>query len=235
MQTKDNKQLLQLNNVCKVYGSGEYAYEVLTDTNLTINEGEFVVLLGPSGSGKSTLLNLLGGLDELTSGEILYKGENLGDFSIRQLTMYRRYQIGFVFQFYNLVPTLTAIENVELKAELVKDSISPAEALEKVGLKDFTWHFPSQLSGGQQQRVSIARGIVANPNLLLCDEPTGALDSKASKSIMELLKHFNQTLGRTIIMVTHDRELANYGQKVFEVNDGRVKLLTADELKEEDV
>jgi len=230
-----NNVLLKLNNVCKVYGSGQYAFEVLKDVNFTINRGEFVVLFGPSGSGKSTLLNLIGGMDVLTSGEILYQNKDLGKFSPYDLTMYRRDELGFVFQFYNLIPTLNAIENVEVKAELVSNAMQPSDALQKVGLADFAAHFPAQLSGGQQQRVSIARGIVANPNLLLCDEPTGALDSEASLSVMDLLTHLHQSLGKTIIMVTHSQELAAYGQKIIEVKDKSAKQITKQQLKKSDV
>lgn len=218
--------LLELNNVGKVYGHGDYAFEVLKGINFTVNVGEFVVLLGPSGSGKSTLLNLIGGMDVLTTGEILFQGKNLGAMSARALTMYRRNDIGFVFQFYNLVPTLNALENVEVKAELKKSAMPAHDALSKVGLADFGWHFPAQLSGGQQQRVSLARGIVGNPNLLLCDEPTGALDSDASKTVMDLISQLHKSLGKTIIMVTHDRSLARYGEKIVEVKDGTATVLT---------
>lgn len=214
--------ILSLKNVSKVYGSDKYSFTVLDDINLDIHTGEFIVIFGPSGSGKSTLLNIIGGMDKITRGSILYQGDDLSQASDHRLTLYRRYDIGFVFQFYNLVPTLTALENVQVSVELAKDPLDSLEALDLVGIKQFASHFPAQLSGGQQQRVSIARALACNPTMLMCDEPTGALDSQSSQQVINIIKDIHQRLGKTIIMVTHDRVLADYGDRVIEINDGKI-------------
>lgn len=220
--SNDKQKLITLKDVKKYYGSGDYRFLALTDINLTIDSGEFLVILGPSGSGKSTLLNLLGGMDVISEGQMLFGEIDLAKASDHQLTLYRRHEIGFVFQFYNLVPSLTALENVEVSAELASDSIAPQKALAMVGLQDVMDHFPAQLSGGQQQRVSIARAIAGKPSILLCDEPTGALDSNSSQNVINILKDIHINLGKTIIMVTHEKSLAQNADRIIQVMDGKI-------------
>lgn len=215
-------QLFSLKQVNKIYDSGGYAFQALTDINLDIYSGEFIAILGASGSGKSTLLNLIGGMDTITSGDIFYKEIDLAKMTESQLTLYRRYEIGFIFQFYNLVPTLTALENVELACELAKKPLKALEILDRVGIKDFAHRFPSQLSGGQQQRVSIARALAGNPSTLLCDEPTGALDSVSAHQIVELLKEIHRKYHKTVIIVTHNKELAKYADRIITIVDGKL-------------
>ncbi|SDY63579.1 ABC transporter ATP-binding protein [Tindallia californiensis] len=214
--------LIQAKEISKVYAMGEVEVHALKKSSFDIREGEFVVILGPSGSGKSTLLNLLGGMDFPSQGEVLVKGEAITRFSDRELTGYRRNKVGFVFQFYNLMANLTARENVELATEICDTSLDLDEVIEKVGLKDRSSHFPSQLSGGEQQRVAIARAVAKNPLLLLCDEPTGALDFETGVKILALLKEVNITYGKTIIIITHNMPVGAMGDRVIRMRSGEI-------------
>lgn len=210
-------------DVCKVYKSGTSEVRAVDNLSFEVNEGEFVVILGPSGAGKTTLLNLMGGMDGLTSGELIVDGENLAGLSKRELTKYRRTKVGFVFQFYNLMPNLTAIENVELAVELCPDALQPKDVLERVGLGSRMHNFPAQLSGGEQQRVSIARAVAKNPRLLLCDEPTGALDYETGKKILQLLQDMCREENKTVIIVTHNAALKDMADKVVYVKNGKAE------------
>ncbi|SFH69042.1 putative ABC transport system ATP-binding protein [Tindallia magadiensis] len=214
--------LIQAKEISKVYSMGEVEVHALKKSSFDIREGEFVVILGPSGSGKSTLLNLLGGMDLPSHGEVLVKGEAITHFSDRELTGYRRNKVGFVFQFYNLMANLTARENVELATEIGDTSLDLDEVIEKVGLKDRSSHFPSQLSGGEQQRVAIARAVAKNPLLLLCDEPTGALDFETGVKILALLKEVNITYGKTVIIITHNMPVGAMGDRVIRMRSGEI-------------
>jgi len=214
--------VLEVRNLTKVYPMGEVEVHALRGVSLTIAEGEFVVLLGPSGSGKSTLLNILGGLDVPTSGETLYRGESLSNADERQLTTYRRHRVGFVFQFYNLIPSLTARENVELATEIVEDPLPATDALALVGLAARVDHFPSQLSGGEQQRVAIARAIAKRPDLLLCDEPTGALDLATGVVVLEAIARVNEDLGTSVAVITHNSGIGDIADRVLSMSDGRI-------------
>lgn len=214
--------LIRFENVGKVYKTGQIVYEALHDVNLEINEGELVVILGPSGAGKSTLLNLLGGLDGATTGRIYFGGEDITSFDDRRLGKFRAVDVGIVFQFYNLVPTLTAIENVDLMQDLGVKIMEPVKALEMVGLADKKDNFPSQMSGGQQQRVSIARAIAKLPRLLLCDEPTGALDTNTGREVLKILQDQSRVYKRTVVMVTHNSLFADIADKVVMVKNGTV-------------
>jgi putative ABC transport system ATP-binding protein len=207
----------------KVYGEGPSAVHALRGVDMTAPEGEMVVLLGPSGSGKSTLLNILGGLDRGSSGEVYFRGQPLHDASERALTLFRRDHVGFVFQFYNLMPSLTARENVALVTEVAPDPMDPAEALGIVGLDKRIDHFPAQLSGGEQQRVAIARAIAKKPQVLLCDEPTGALDSATGIKVLEALQRVNQTLGSTTFIITHNASVADMADRVIVFGDGQIR------------
>lgn len=218
----DSMSLINFKNVTKEYDMGETKLRAADDINFSINEGEFVVILGPSGAGKSTVLNLLGGMDNATSGEIIINGNNIVNYNDDELTEYRAANIGFVFQFYNLIPTLTALENVALTKEIVKNGMNAAEVLESVGLKEHFNKFPSQLSGGEQQRVSIARAICKNPTMLLCDEPTGALDSETGIMILDLLQKLSKQKNKTVIIVTHNAILAHAADKVIHIRNGKV-------------
>ncbi len=209
-------------DLTKVYHTGEVEVHALRGVDLDIVEGEFLVLLGPSGSGKSTLLNILGGLDQATAGSVLFRGTELTDFDERALTLYRRENVGFVFQFYNLVPSLTARENVSLVTEIAVDPMRPEEALERVGLGDRLDHFPAQLSGGEQQRVAIARAIAKKPEVLFCDEPTGALDSKTGVRVLEALVSVNAELGTTTAVITHNVAIGDIANRVVHIADGQV-------------
>ncbi len=193
------------------------------DINFEIYEGEFVVILGASGAGKSTLLNILGGIETATSGEILINGEDITKYNKKELTLYRRNVVGFIFQFYNLIPNLTAVENVKLAAELVKDSLNPSKALELVGLFNRENNYPYELSGGEQQRVSIARAIAKKPKILLCDEPTGALDYNTGKQVLKLLDNICKTTKTTVILITHNQEIAKMADKIIEISDSSIK------------
>jgi len=204
----------------KVYHMGEVDVVALREVDLELYEGEFVVLLGPSGSGKSTLLNILGGLDSATSGEVWYSGHNLAAANERELTAFRRDHVGFVFQFYNLIPSLTARENVAAVTEIATDPMRPEEALQLVGMGERLDHFPAQLSGGEQQRVAIARAIAKNPAVLLCDEPTGALDSATGVVVLEALARANRELGTTTVVITHNVVIAQMADRVIHMADG---------------
>jgi putative ABC transport system ATP-binding protein len=214
--------VLEVRNLTKVYPMGEVEVHALRGVSLTIAEGEFVVLLGPSGSGKSTLLNILGGLDVPTSGETLYRGQSLSGADERELTTYRRHKVGFVFQFYNLIPSLTARENVELATEISEDPLPAADALALVGLAPRIDHFPSQLSGGEQQRVAIARAIAKRPDLLLCDEPTGALDLATGVVVLEAIARVNEDLGTSVAVITHNSGIGAIADRVLSMSDGRI-------------
>ena len=214
---------LQLENVRKEYKTAAGGFLALSDVSFALNEGEFTVILGPSGAGKTTLLNLLGGMDTATSGKIELNGQDIVHLNKKQLTQYRRTEIGFVFQFYNLMPNLTALENVELATEICKDALPPAQVLESVGLSDKTKNFPAQLSGGEQQRVSIARAIAKNPKLLLCDEPTGALDYATGKLILRLLHDVCKTHNKPVIVVTHNQALKDMADTVIFIKNGRIE------------
>jgi putative ABC transport system ATP-binding protein len=208
--------------LAKVYDMGEVKVHALRGVDLDLFPAEFVVLLGPSGSGKSTLLNILGGLDRATSGQVSYRGRDLTHATDRELTEYRRYHVGFVFQFYNLIPSLTAKENVAAVTEIARDPMKPEEALELVGLGGRTDHFPSQLSGGEQQRIAIARAIAKRPAVLLCDEPTGALDSETGVLVLEALEHVNRELGTTTAVITHNADIAGMAGRVVRLSDGHI-------------
>jgi putative ABC transport system ATP-binding protein len=212
-----------LRGLVKLYGEGPAAVRALSDIDLDIEEGELVMLLGPSGSGKSTLLNILGGLDRATSGEVLFRGARLNDMSERELTAYRRKNVGFIFQFYNLIPSLTARENVELVGELAENPLGADEALTLVGLAERMDHFPAQLSGGEQQRVAVARAIAKRPAILLCDEPTGALDVHTGVRVLEALGDANARYHSTTLIVTHNADVARMGDRVVRFGDGRVR------------
>lgn len=214
--------LVEFKNVTKAYDLGEQKVLAINNVNFAIDKGEFVIVLGPSGAGKSTILNLLGGMDSATSGEIIINGTNIADYNDNCLTEYRAENIGFVFQFYNLIPTLTALENVALIKNIAKNSLDPREVLDSVGLKEHLNKFPTQLSGGEQQRVSIARAICKNPTLLLCDEPTGALDSDTGIVILELLQKMSKEDKKTVIIVTHNSALAAVADKVIKVKNGKI-------------
>jgi putative ABC transport system ATP-binding protein len=209
--------------LAKTYQMGEVTVTALTDVDLTINRGEFIVLLGPSGSGKSTLLNILGGLDSPSSGSARFADQDLTQATDAQLTTYRREHVGFVLQFYNLIPSLTVRENVELVTDIAVNPMPALEALTLVGLADRVDHFPSQLSGGEQQRVAIARAIVKRPDVLLCDEPTGALDYVTGKLVLEVIANINRDLGTTAIVITHNAAIAGMADRVMYLGEGRVQ------------
>ncbi len=219
------EELIKFSNVKKTYNMGEKNFNALDDVNFSINKGEFVVILGPSGAGKSTLLNLLGGMDKATSGEIVVGGKTISNYSDSELTDYRAENIGFIFQFYNILPTLTVLENVELINDIVKNTKSAKEILKEVGLENHYNKFPNQLSGGEQQRVSIARAIAKNPLLLLCDEPTGALDSKTGMEVLKLLKkQCDSNNGEnTVVIVTHNNLIAEVADRVIRLKNGKVE------------
>ena len=214
--------LMRLNRVTRTYVMGEVRVEALKETSLDIYEGELLVILGPSGSGKSTLLNIVGGMDLPSGGSVHYGGEDLSRAGDERLTRYRRNEVGFVFQFYNLIPDLTAVENVQLAAGLVEAPLPAAGMLKEVGLEDRINHFPSQLSGGEQQRVSIARAMVKNPRLLLCDEPTGALDYQTGKLILGLLAAITRDRGSTVIIVTHNTGIGAMAHRVVRMRSGEI-------------
>ena len=208
--------------VCKYYQMGETRIAAADHVSFTIEKGEFCIILGPSGAGKTTVLNMLGGMDRCDEGTILLDGERVSDFDRRRLTDYRRYDVGFVFQFYNLVQNLTARENVELAAEICRDPLDTDTVLDSMGLSERKNNFPAQLSGGEQQRVSIARALAKNPKILLCDEPTGALDYKTGKQVLSILQKTCREMGRTVIVITHNSALAAMADRVIRINSGRV-------------
>ncbi len=214
---------LELNQIKKSFGSGENQVQVLKGIDLAVEKGEFCVLLGPSGSGKSTLLNILGGIDRADSGDILIDGERMADMNEKALTLYRRRHLGYIFQMYNLIPNLTVRENIEVGAYLSRRPLDVDELLHLLGLWDHRGKLPNQLSGGQQQRTSIGRAIVKNPDILLCDEPTGALDYKTSKEILKLIETVNQKYGNTVIMVTHNDAIRLMADRVVRLRDGAIR------------
>jgi len=218
----ENTSVLRTQALSRVFGSGELAVKALQDIDLTLNEAELVVMLGASGSGKSTLLNILGGLDKPSSGEVWYQDLDLAHAADRELTEYRRRHVGFVFQFYNLIASLTAAENVKVAAELVERAMPAEEALALVGLENRAHHFPSQLSGGEQQRVAIARAIAKRPSLLLCDEPTGALDSKTGIKVLQALAQVNREMRTATVIITHNASIADMADRVITLSDGRI-------------
>jgi putative ABC transport system ATP-binding protein len=223
--------VFEARGVWKVYDMGEVKVEALRGVDLELYSGEFVVLLGPSGSGKSTLLNILGGLDRATSGHVSYHGRDLSTAGDRELTEYRRYHVGFVFQFYNLIPSLTARENVAVVTEIARNPMRPQDALSLVGLADRLDHFPSQLSGGQQQRIAIARAIAKQPAVLLCDEPTGALDSDTGIVVLEALERVNRELGTTTAVITHNSDIAAMADRVIHLSNGLISNVDKPERK----
>ena len=214
---------LSLSDVKKEYHTGSVTVPALEDVSFDLNEGEFVVILGASGAGKTTLLNLLGGMDTVTDGKIVLDGNNIAAYGKRDLTLYRRRDVGFVFQFYNLMPNLTALENVEIAVEICENHLNPKSVLESVGLADRLNNFPAELSGGEQQRVSIARAVAKNPKLILCDEPTGALDYVTGKKILKLLYTLSREQGKLIIVVTHNTALKDMADKVIRIKSGRIE------------
>jgi len=220
---------IEFKNVCKEYKMGEIIIKALDNTNFQIEKGELVVIVGPSGAGKTTTLNILGGMDTATRGEVIVDGKNITKLKNKELIKYRREDIGFVFQFYNLVQNLTAVENVELATQICKDSLDPEEVIEKVGLADRKKNFPSQLSGGEQQRVAIARAIAKNPKLLLCDEPTGALDYKTGKQILKLLQDTARKEKMTVLIITHNAAIAPMADKVIRFKNGTAESVEINE------
>ncbi len=217
------KPILEAKHLVKDYVTGSISVRAIDDISFTVNRGELVVVLGPSGAGKTTLLNLIGGMDNVTSGELIVNNKDIAKYSKKELTDYRRNDVGFVFQFYNLMPNLTAQENVELASELKMDAFSPKETLEQLGLGDRLDNFPAQLSGGEQQRVSIARAICKNPEIVLCDEPTGALDYNTGKEVLKILQDFAKNHNKTVIIVTHNSALAGMGDKVIRIKNGQIE------------
>ena len=213
---------IEFNDVIKAYGSGETLIHALDGASFSVERGELAVILGASGAGKTTALNILGGMDTATSGTVMVDGRNITHASERELVEYRRTDVGFVFQFYNLVPNLTALENVELAAQVCPDALDAAESLAKVGLENRLNNFPAQLSGGEQQRVSIARAIAKNPKLLLCDEPTGALDYATGKAVLKMLYELSRSRGMTVIIITHNQAIAPMADRIIRIRSGRI-------------
>ena len=220
---------IEFHDVGKTYQTGEVEINALHDVNFEIEKGELVVIVGPSGAGKTTLLNILGGMDQLTSGRVTLDGREISALNKKQLTEYRRHDVGFVFQFYNLIGNLTALENVELANQICKDPLDAAQVLKDVGLTDRMKNFPSQLSGGEQQRVAIARALAKNPKLLLCDEPTGALDYQTGKAILQLLQDTGRRTGMTVVIITHNGALTAMADRVIRVKNGTVDSVTLNE------
>ena len=220
---------IEFKDVSKIYTMGEVEIKAIDDVSFEVEKGEFVVVLGASGAGKTTILNILGGMDTSSKGQVMIDGKDIAKYNDTQLCDYRRYDIGFVFQFYNLVQNLTAKENVELAIQICKDPLNPSSVLEMVGLKDRMDNFPSQLSGGEQQRVAIARAVAKNPKLLLCDEPTGALDYVTGKQVLKVLQDMSFKYGMTVIMITHNAALAGMAQKVIHVRSGKIEKIELNE------
>ena len=214
---------LELEHICKSFGTGDSRVQVLKGIDLSLDRGEFCVLLGPSGSGKSTLLNIIGGIDRSDSGSITIDGERMADMKERRLTRYRRRHLGYIFQMYNLIPNLTVRENIEVGAYLAQRPLDVGELLHTLGLWEHRGKLPNQLSGGQQQRTAIGRAIVKNPDILLCDEPTGALDYQTSKEILKLIETVNRTYGNTVLMVTHNDAIKDMADRVVQLRDGRIR------------
>ncbi|MGB3367978.1 MAG: ABC transporter ATP-binding protein [Acidaminobacteraceae bacterium] len=215
-------KIFQVEDIVKTYQMGEVEVNALNGVSFEAYEGEFIVILGPSGSGKSTLLNIIGGMDKASSGRVLYRNMDLSNYSDKELTMFRRNNVGFVFQFYNLMANLTSKENIELATEICEDPLDIDKILLDVGLKHRADHFPSQLSGGEQQRVAIARAVAKNPDVLFCDEPTGALDFQTGLSILKLLCDINKNYNKTIIVITHNSSIANIGNRVIKMRSGKI-------------
>ena len=220
---------VEFQNVGKTYHMGEVENNALHDASFQVEKGELVVIVGPSGAGKTTLLNILGGMDTLSKGSVIIDGQDISSYSRKQLTEYRRHDVGFVFQFYNLIGNLTALENVELANQICRNPLDAAKVLENVGLSDRAKNFPSQLSGGEQQRVAIARALAKNPKLLLCDEPTGALDYQTGKAILKLLQDTGRKTGMTIIIITHNSALTDMADRVIQVRNGTIKSVKLNE------
>ncbi len=214
---------VEFQNVSKKYQSGEVSIQALKDVNFQIEKGEFCVIVGASGAGKTTILNILGGMDSLTEGKVLIDGEEISKYKRKQLTSYRRFDVGFVFQFYNLVQNLTALENVELASQICKEPLDSREILCEVGLEDRMSNFPAQLSGGEQQRVAIARALAKNPKILLCDEPTGALDYNTGKAVLKLLQDTCRSKGKTVVVITHNQALTAMADRVITVKNGTIQ------------
>ncbi len=223
------EEFVKLENITKIYKMGEVEIRAVDHISFSISKGEFVVIVGPSGAGKTTVLNILGGMDTATEGTLIVDGNDVTAYNAKQLTGYRREDIGFVFQFYNLVPNLTALENVELALQICKDPLDAKEVLEEVGLGERLDNFPAQLSGGEQQRVSIARALAKNPKLLLCDEPTGALDYNTGKSILKLLQNMCRERGMTVIVITHNQALAPMADRLIHIKNGQVSKMQMNE------
>ncbi len=223
------KDFVKLQDITKIYKMGEVEIRAADNISFSIDKGEFVVIVGPSGAGKTTVLNILGGMDTATSGTLLVDGEEITAYNSRRLTEYRREDIGFVFQFYNLVPNLTALENVELALQICRDPLDAREVMEEVGLGDRLNNFPAQLSGGEQQRVSIARALAKNPKLLLCDEPTGALDYNTGKAILKLLQNMCRERGMTVIVITHNQAIAPMADRLIHIKNGQVSRMELNE------
>ena len=223
------EEFVKLKDITKVYHMGEVEIRAADNINFSIKKGEFVVIVGPSGAGKTTVLNILGGMDTATGGTLTVDGKDITAYDSRQLTGYRRDDIGFVFQFYNLIPNLTALENVELALQICKDPLDAKKVLEDVGLGDRLDNFPAQLSGGEQQRVSIARALAKNPKLLLCDEPTGALDYNTGKAILKLLQNMCRERGMTVIVITHNQALAPMADRLIHLKNGQVSHMETNE------
>lgn len=223
------EEFVKLKDITKVYHMGEVEIRAADNINFSIKKGEFVVIVGPSGAGKTTVLNILGGMDTATGGTLTVDGKDITAYDSRQLTGYRRDDIGFVFQFYNLIPNLTALENVELALQICKDPFDAKKVLEDVGLGDRLDNFPAQLSGGEQQRVSIARALAKNPKLLLCDEPTGALDYNTGKAILKLLQNMCRERGMTVIVITHNQALAPMADRLIHIKNGQVSHMETNE------
>ena len=220
---------VELRDVKKIYKMGEVEIAAANGIDFFVNKGEFAVVVGASGAGKTTVLNILGGMDTATSGEVIVDGENVAEYNARRLTDYRREDIGFVFQFYNLVPNLTALENVELALQICKEPLDAKEVLKQVGLEERMNNFPAQLSGGEQQRVSIARALAKNPKLLLCDEPTGALDYNTGKAILKLLQDTCREQGMTVVLITHNSAIAPMADRVIHIKNGKVSKVVENE------
>lgn len=226
------KKLIEFKKVTKEYKIGEVPIKALDGVDFSISEGEFVVILGASGAGKSTILNILGGMDTATSGQVFVGDQEITKFNERRLTEYRAEKVGFVFQFYNLIPNLNALENVEFATEVCKNHLDPKDILHKVGLTDRIKNFPSQLSGGEQQRVAIARAVAKNPLLLLCDEPTGALDYVTGKSVLQLLQDLNRETKKCVVLVTHNSAIAPMADKIIKVKSGKIESITMNDDKQ---
>ena len=216
-------EIVKFENVSKIYETGDHVLKALDEVDLTLEKGQFIVILGPSGAGKSTLLNLLGGLDVPTKGKIIVDGTDISKLNSNQLAEYRAMKVGFIFQFYNLIPTLTVLENVSLVNEISKDHLDAKTMLDEVGLLDHINNFPSELSGGEQQRVSIARALAKNPQIVLCDEPTGALDTQTGVMVLRLLKSMCANYGKTVVVVTHNQNISKIADTIIRVKNGKIK------------